>query len=97
MLLESWIQDPAACCEKCGVTTPVVLLTGNGPPVVPCASDAAAVDSQDTSDTLPIAQIVVSFSGICYSAFHNILFVLLFLGRAISYMNVLRYSKVIFR
>jgi len=27
LLLESWIQDPVACCNKCGVTSPKIGFT----------------------------------------------------------------------
>jgi hypothetical protein len=27
MLLEAWIEDAIACCEKCGVTPPAALMS----------------------------------------------------------------------
>lgn len=30
MLLESWIEDPVACCEKCGVVPPGGLQSSSG-------------------------------------------------------------------
>ena len=41
MLLESWIQDAVACCEKCGVTPPFALLSDSAAAAGPHTSAAA--------------------------------------------------------
>jgi len=48
LLLESWIQDPVACCNKCGVTSPKIGFTSIRCSTVELSNSTAATASSAT-------------------------------------------------
>ena len=76
MLLEAWIDDPIACCEKCGVVPPSAVVPDRS--LQPRDTDAGSAFSLP----LPVPQFIVSCfccANVCLSlVFH--LHVLLVIG-----------------
>ena len=54
MLLEAWIDDPVACCEKCGVVPPSTVVPDHG--LQPRDTDAGSAFALP----LPMPQFMVS-------------------------------------
>ena len=59
-LLESWIQDPVACCNKCGVTSPKIGLAGMRYSTVEL-NNSAAVGKSPSSSAMVVFPVFVLF------------------------------------
>jgi len=67
MLLEAWIDDPVACCEKCGVVPPSAIMPNHS--LQPRDSDAGSAFSLP----LPLPQFVVGC--VCINCFQLRIFI----------------------
>lgn len=69
-LLESWIKDAIACCEKCGVTPPITLYNDRGiAPVIDAVKRTVDHDLGSPSigfcPSLPDAMVRTLFKNMC--------------------------------
>jgi len=54
LLLESWIQDPVACCNKCGVTSPKIGLAS-----IRCST--VELNNSASVGISPLSSVMVKF------------------------------------